>query len=142
MNKRIIPILLLSIAIVLITFNHQDSNKNITKVTTKKEIKETEEPQINRVEELRKIYQNNDIIGNLEIEGIGIDEPILQSKDNEYYLTHDNYGNYDKYGSIYLDYRCNINSKKLLIFGHSSTKIDTPFNNLENYYEETYYKEK
>ena len=139
--KRIIPIILLSIAIILIASNHLEHDKSTTKATNKKTIKEVIEPKINKTEELRNTYQNKDIIGNLEIEEIGINEPILQSKDNEYYLTHDNYGNYDKYGSIYLDYRCNINSKKLLIFGHSSTKINTPFNNLENYYEESYYKE-
>lgn len=140
-NKRIIPIILLSIAILLIATNDTKMNRNIKKTINQKIIKEVEEPKINKTEELRKIYQNKDIIGNLEIEEIGINEPILQSKDNEYYLTHDNYGNYDKYGSVYLDYRCHKTSKKLLIFGHSSTKIDTPFNNLENYYEESYYKE-
>ncbi len=93
-----------------------------------------------KVEKLRREYQNDDIIGNLSIAGTGIDEAILQSGDNDYYLNHDNYGNYDKYGSIFLDYRCHKNSKKLLIFGHSSIRIDTPFNNLEKYYEEDYYK--
>ena len=94
-----------------------------------------------KVKELREKYQNNDIVGNIHIEGTNIDEAILQSSDNEYYLTHDNYGNYDKYGSVFLDYRCHQDSKKLLIFGHSSTRINTPFNNLENYYQKEYYEE-
>ena len=93
-----------------------------------------------KVKELREQYQNNDIVGNIKVEETNIDEAILQSSDNEYYLTHNNYGKYDKYGSVFLDYRCNQNSKKLLIFGHSSTRRNTPFNNLENYYQKDYYK--
>ena len=64
----------------------------------------------------------------------------MQSADNDYYLKHDNYGNYDKYGSVFLDYRCNKDSKKILIFGHNDYKEETPFSNLENYYEEDYFK--
>ena len=90
---------------------------------------------------LKEKYQNNDIVGSISIDGVGINEPILQYTDNDYYLTHDNYGRYDKYGSVFLDYRCNKDSKKLLIFGHNFYNSDTPFSKLENYYEESYYKQ-
>ena len=43
-------------------------------------------------------------------------------------------------GSIYLDYRVDIDSsKKLLIYGHNSSKIDMPFKILEEFYDKDYY---
>ena len=132
---RIVLIFILLIFPILAT---NPSNQIIPK-TNQSSAKETIKKST-KVNELREKYQNNDIVGNIEVEGTNIDEAILQSSDNEYYLTHNNYGKYDKYGSVFLDYRCNQNSKKLLIFGHSSTRKNTPFNNLENYYKKDYYE--
>ncbi len=43
-------------------------------------------------------------------------------------------------GSIYLDYRVDIDSsKKLLIYGHNSSNIDMPFKILEEFYDKDYY---
>lgn len=92
-------------------------------------------------EKLKQKYNNNDVIGTIAITGTDINEVIMQTTNNTYYLNHDNYGNKDKYGSVFMDYRCNINSQKLLIFGHNDYKDKTPFSNLENYYNESYYKE-
>ena len=132
---RIVLIFILLIFPILAT---KPSNQIIPK-TNQSSAKETIKKST-KVNELREKYQNNDIVGNIEVEETNIDEAILQSNDNEYYLTHNNYGKYDKYGSVFLDYRCNQNSKKLLIFGHSSTRKNTPFNNLENYYKKDYYE--
>ena len=93
------------------------------------------------IESLRNSYNNSDIKGIVSIYGEeSFNYPIAQSGDNEFYLSHDYYKNYDKYGSIYADYRINLDdSRKILLFGHNSSYIDTPFGSLENYYDKSYY---
>lgn len=93
-----------------------------------------------KIKDLQDKYQNNDIKAILNIENEQLYYPVVQGKDNDYYLNHNYYKEVDKLGSIYLDYRSNIdNSKKNLIYGHSSTKQDIYFNILENYYDENYF---
>lgn len=96
---------------------------------------------INKVKELQEYYENSDIVGVLSIEEMSeFNYPVTQSKDNSYYLNHDYYKKNDKYGSIYADYRSDLdNSKKIIIYGHSSSKINVPFNILENYENKDYY---
>lgn len=92
------------------------------------------------INNLRKEYNNEDIKGILEIDNTDYIVPVLQGNDNDYYLNHDAYGNRSGMGSIYLDYRVNIDtSKKLLIYGHNSSNIDMPFKILEEFYDKDYY---
>lgn len=63
---------------------------------------------------------NSDVIGWLSIYGTNIDYPILQSDNNEKYLTADPEGNYSLSGSIFLDWQnspsfTDFNS---IIYGH------------------------
>lgn len=98
---------------------------------------------LDKVKKLQEYYDNTDIKAIISIEGNdSFSYPVVQSEDNDYYLKHDYYKQYNTYGSIYADYRSNLdNGRKVLIFGHSSSKRDVPFNSLENYYDEDYYKE-
>ena len=90
---------------------------------------------------LQEEYNNNDIVGTLEIENTDYKVPIVQGNDNNYYLNHLPNKEYSIMGSIFLDYRVNINaSRKLLIFGHNSSIYDMPFKILENYYDIDYIK--
>ena len=92
------------------------------------------------ITKVRDEYNNDDIKGILEIENADYIVPVLQGKDNDYYLNHDAYGKHNYMGSIYLDYRVNIDSsKKLLIYGHNSSNIDMPFKILEEFYDKDYY---
>ena len=92
------------------------------------------------IKRLKQEYNNEDIVGILEIENSNYVVPILQADDNEYYLNHDAYGKDNYMGAIYLDFRVDIDSsRKLLIFGHNSSNVDMPFKILEKYYDEEYY---
>lgn len=84
-------------------------------------------------------YNNSDIVGYIYIPNV-LSSPILQSSTNEYYLSHDNYGNYDKRGTVTLDYRVKLNDRKILLYGHSGTEKNLPFVSLNNYTKESYYK--
>ena len=91
------------------------------------------------LDKLRAEYNNDDIMGKLIIPGTNIDEPILKGKDNDYYLNHNPYGEYQAEGSVYEDYRTSLHDRKILIFGHSSPNWDVPFNELEKYYDKSFY---
>ena len=100
---------------------------------------EEQTSEVNEVLELRNTYGNEDIRGKLVIQGTGIAEPILKATDNNYYLNHNAYGEYQAEGSIYEDYRTNFGERKILIYGHSSPGWNVPFNELEKYYDKKFY---
>lgn len=88
---------------------------------------------------LQKKFDNSEIKAILKLDK---EYPVVQTSDNEFYLNHNYYRNYDVIGSIFLDYRINVEkSKKILIYGHSSNMADVDFNILENYYDKSYYEQ-
>lgn len=93
-------------------------NNNLNTIT----IPKTERMQ--KLETLQK--QNTDIIGWIEIENTNIHYPVVQGKDNHYYLNHNYKKKYSANGSIFLDkdYSWNPPSSNLLIYGHHSTLKD------------------
>lgn len=96
----------------------------------------------NYVDIAKKKYNNDDIVGRLFIESVDIDVPIVQSTDNNFYLDHDEYGNKNTVGSIFLDYRNNIDiDRKLLIFGHNSRTISTEFKKMEKFLSSSFFNE-
>ena len=88
----------------------------------------------------RNKYNNNEVVGILEIDNTNYIVPIMQADDNEYYLNHTPDGKQNPIGAVFLDYRVDIDSsKKLLIYGHNSSNIDMPFKILEEFYDKNYY---
>lgn len=80
--------------------------------------------------------QNNDFSGWITIEGLGINLPIAQGDNNEYYLKRDIYKKYTSYGVPFFDYRM-TNLKTLhrntMVYGHNMRHDDYIFGMLENY---------
>ncbi|MCR4649778.1 MAG: class B sortase [Lachnospiraceae bacterium] len=78
--------------------------------------------------------KNNDLVGWIKIDDTHIDYPVLQSEDNEYYLTHNFNGKNDANGSIFVDMNCSIfpRSKNIILYGHHM-KSGKMFANLEKY---------
>lgn len=75
-----------------------------------------------------------------------IDNPILQGKDNDYYLTHLADHKKSSVGAIFIDYRIadGLKAKNCIIYGHNmGTRVDhAMFGSLNWYYYKTgYYKE-
>lgn len=134
----IIFILILILCIYLFVYKHSNKKEyyislDINQIDEKINYEEI-------INNLKEEYNNDDIKGILEIDNTDYIVPIVQGKDNEYYLNHDAYGNRNGMGAIYLDYRVNIDSsKKLLIYGHNSSNIDMPFKILEEFYDRDYY---
>lgn len=79
----------------------------------------------------RSLYRRNaDVRGWLtfstqgeDLFGGAIDNPVMQTLDNDYYLTHDFLHDTDKAGSLYFDYRNDLSAvgenRNLIIYGHN-----------------------
>lgn len=105
---------------------------------TKEELKDTERTlKVQRLQE-----ENSDIVGWLEIQNTTINYPVLQGKDNEYYMYHNYKKQKSKNGSIFLtkDYDWSIPSSNLLIYGHNMQN-GTMFQELLRYKKEEFYKQ-
>ena len=105
---------------------------------TKEELKDTERTlKVQRLQE-----ENSDIVGWLEIPNTTINYPVLQGKDNEYYMYHNYKKQKSKNGSIFLtkDYDWSIPSSNLLIYGHN-LQDGTMFQELLRYKKEEFYKQ-
>lgn len=90
---------------------------------------------LSKLETLRS--QNPDIVGYISISGTGINYPLLQSEDNEYYLDHGFDNTYMKSGSIFYDYRSSSipdMNRNLIIYGHNMLN-GSMFQQLEHFTE-------
>lgn len=87
---------------------------------------------------------NEDYVGYLEIPGCNIYEPVVQGDDNDKYLRTNIYGNYNKAGTIFMDYRCSLTneytSPNIVIYGHNQ-EDGTMFGRLKLYkYDLSFYQ--
>lgn len=151
-NKKILYLLIFILSLFLIfelkstsLFSDSTDRLIIEDSRSKKKSKQknnAEEIVIPDVDTYISKYNNKDIKGLLYIPNTNILEPIVQSSDNDYYLNRDLYKKKDTRGSVFLDYRVDINSgRKNLVYSHNSNIHDVPFKELENYYEKEYYEE-
>lgn len=93
------------------------------------------------IEKYRNNYHNHDVVGEISFLNTEYKKAIMQGNDNDYYLNHTEDKTASYMGSIYLDFRTNIdNAQKLLIYGHNSARVDMPFKIIEKYYDYEYYK--
>ncbi len=79
---------------------------------------------------------NDDLAGWVSIPGLGINLPIAQASNNDYYLKKDIYGKYTRYGVPFFDYRMtdlkNLH-RNTVVYGHNMRYDDLIFGMLENY---------
>ena len=115
-----------------------NENIQLTKVENKQQAKENE--RIKQVKTLKS--ENSDIIGWIEIENTKINYPVLQTTDDEYYLTHNYKKEKTEKGSIFLskDYNWDRPSDNLQIYGHNLGNGEM-FQELLKYTDEKFYKE-
>ena len=93
--------------------------------------------------------KNPDTVAWLYIPGTEVDDPVVQAKDNAYYLQKDENGNYSEWGCYYAhcDNRLSSRSKldrNTVIFGHSASNCDPDgpkLTKLHRYMDADYVKE-
>lgn len=148
-NKKIILIILLIISLLYIAYwiysdykdlkTNKDLQDSIAKIEEQNNVDIIPKPQeIIQLEEFNK--QNSDIIGWLKIEDTNIDYPVLQTDNNDFYLTHNYLKEYSKSGSLFLDKDFDLNkpSSNYLIYGHRNTN-GLMFEDLLKYTNEDFY---
>lgn len=86
--------------------------------------------------------QNSDFAGWLTIPGTNIDYPVLQTTDNDYYLTKDFDKNSNSNGSLFVDYRSDIlnSTTNTIIYGHNM-KSGAMFGGLKYFLDEGYFND-
>ena len=142
MRKRsyLLAIFLLVISLCLLRFRGLHNNYKVEVAKSIALIEQRVDDEKKIIDELKHTYNNDEIVGILEIENTDLKVPIVQSQDNKKYLTKDILGNKNRSGTPFLDYRVDINdSNKLLIYGHNSSNKEVPFTRLENYYDKDYF---
>lgn len=89
------------------------------------------------------IKKNEDTVGWINVNNTNINYPIVQSTDNNYYLTHSYDKKENEAGWVFLDYRNNkdFTSKNNIIYAHS--RLDkTMFGSLSKVLKQSWYKDK
>ena len=95
------------------------------------------------LDEYKTLYEKNKkLIGWLKIDDTNIDYPVMQTSDNEYYLTHNLNQEYDKNGSIFMDKDCDVlkPSTNFILYGHHMAS-GRMFGKLGLYQKKSYYEE-
>lgn len=128
--------------------NAIDSSSSIieaTKIIQEKAEKAEKEDKLNTIEdkqeknvtEIKKEDFNNEKIitphNSINISNI-LNSNIMNDNGDNFYLNHDINGNYDEKGVPYIDFRTNFDTRKTIIYAHSSTNGDGPFQALQNYH--------
>ncbi len=87
--------------------------------------------------------RNNDTVAWIQVGGTNINYPVVQTKDNSYYLTHSFDKKYTDAGWVFMDYRNDSNNfgKNTIIYAHAR-KDRTMFGSLKNILTNNWYKDK
>ena len=89
-------------------------------------------------EELKK--KNPDTVAWLKVENTNIKFPVVQAKDNSYYLTHNFNKEYNTAGWIFADYKNKLDTtdKNIVIYGHNM-RDNSMFGSLKDVIKEEWY---
>ena len=76
--------------------------------------------------------KNSDVVGFLKVNGTYIEQVVVKSRDNNYYLSHNFEKKQNSAGWIFVDYRNNLDGtdKNIIIYGHNM-KNGTMFSSLK-----------
>ena len=94
------------------------------------------------LEKYRDAYnKNNDLVGWIKVPNTKIDHPVVQAKDNDYYLRRNFSKKYERRGSIFMDYECDPKNycTNTILYGHNYLD-STMFSDLEKYKDLDFYK--
>lgn len=97
-------------------------------------------------EKYSKYYlANKDIAGWIKLAGTKLNYPVVQGKDNSYYLNHNEYKAHSCWGVPYMDYRItnekDCQSTNTILYGHSDDKRGLQFSAIKGYRKIDFYKQ-
>lgn len=85
-----------------------------------------------KILELQKSFPS--VVATLKVDGTKIELPVVQGKDNDFYLNHDFKGEYNPFGAVFMDYRNNtdFDDMNTVLYGHNA-KTGHVFYELEKF---------
>lgn len=95
------------------------------------------------IEKVKELHQENaDVKGWVRIDNTNINYPLLQTDNNDYYLTHNYKKEKSSYGSIFINSNCDIknNNANVIIYGHNM-KDNQMFKDLIKYQDKEFYEQ-
>jgi len=104
------------------------------------EIEEIIDPKITALfEDL--LNKNSDTVAWLKVNNTDIDFPVVQSKDNEYYLNHNFKKKYNEIGWTFADYRNNFPEldDNTIMYGHTYRNSSLAFSSLKTVLNKSWY---
>ena len=69
--------------------------------------------------------ENSELVGYLKFDSEILATPVVQAKDNNYYLRRSFYKEYNELGIPFMDASCTTNSQNIVIYGHNVYYDDT-----------------
>lgn len=107
-------------------------------ITIKENEANIQDKYIVNFEELKQ--KNPDTVGWLKVNGTDIEYTVVQTNNNEYYLTHNFEKKYNKSGWIFADYKNKVDGtdQNLVIYGHN-IRDNSMFGTLRNVIKEEWY---
>ena len=84
---------------------------------------------------------NKDIVSWITVDGTNINYPVVQAKDNNYYLSHDIEKNVKASGWVFMDYRnsFDMSDDNTIFYGHNLAN-KTSFGSLENVFKSDWFE--
>ncbi len=91
------------------------------------------------IDKLKKT--NKDIVSWITVDGTNINYPVVQGKDNNYYLSHDIEKNIKSSGWVFMDYRnsFDMSDDNTIFYGHNLAN-KTSFGSLENVFKSDWFE--
>lgn len=116
------------------------SENKIAKEIVEEERKYLIEDKKEKVYLNKGIFSDNpDTVGWLRVEGTNIDYPVVQYKDNDYYLNHDFKKNKNSAGWIFMDYKNDFDDQNIVFYGHHR-RDGSMFGSIDLLFEPDFYK--
>ena len=125
--------------------NNIDDMENIEDLpevdTTTEDISKIDSKFVEKVKELQQ--ENSDVKGWIKIDGTGVNYPMVQTTDNNYYVRRNYKKESSRYGSIFINYKSDIKdvNSNVIIYGHDMKNDSQMFGDLIKYIDKNFYNE-
>lgn len=141
-TKIVAAVLLIIVALGFIAYNfYPIMTQNLEKNKIVAVAKENDSATPDRIDFNSLLAINPQTVGWIQIDGTPLEYPVVQTDNNDYYLSHNFSMESSFVGSIFLDYLCNTEfTRNNVIYGHYMSD-QSMFGSLWNYQDAAYFKQ-
>lgn len=137
-----IVFLLLLIASLVVLLSWYNDKRVVDKIQEESKVLieevKTEEGIVKYKVKEEAVSKNEDTVGWIKVEGTKIDYPVVQAKDNKYYLNHNYLKKRSSAGWIFMDSNNSLTDENIIIYGHHR-KDGIMFGHIDRLMKQKYY---